>query len=107
MDAPRTRVTTRRGAETKASFKTTEFMVFIVVTIGALLASYLVKATDGRGDYFLADKAGVQAEKTVRCESRPRPARPQNPCGGPRSVRSSAALSRCGWGGRCVVEGLG
>jgi hypothetical protein len=57
MDAPGTRVTTRRGAETKAFFKTTEFMVFIVATVGVLLASYLVKATDGRGDYFLADKA--------------------------------------------------
>ena len=56
MGAPRTRVTARRGAETKASFKTTEFMVFIA-TVGVLLASYLVQATDGRGDYFLADKA--------------------------------------------------
>jgi hypothetical protein len=60
-DAPNatdsTRVTTRRGAETRAFYKTTEFMVFIVATAGVLLASYLVKATDGRGDYFLADKA--------------------------------------------------
>jgi hypothetical protein len=57
MDAPRTRVITRRGDETKAFYKTTEFMVFIVATVGVLLASYLVQATDGRGDYFLADKA--------------------------------------------------
>jgi hypothetical protein len=56
-DAPRTRVTTLRGDETKAFYKTTEFMVFIVATVGVLLASYLVQATDGRGDYFLADKA--------------------------------------------------
>jgi hypothetical protein len=56
-DAPRTRVTTRRGDETKAFYKTTEFMVFIVATVGVLLASYLVQATDTRGDYFLADKA--------------------------------------------------
>lgn len=56
-DAPRTRVITRRGHETKAFYKTTEFMVFIVATVGVLLASYLVQATDGRGDYFLADKA--------------------------------------------------
>jgi hypothetical protein len=56
-DAPRTRVTIRRGDETKAFYKTTEFMVFIVATVGVLLASYLVQATDGRGDYFLADKA--------------------------------------------------
>ena len=57
MAAPRTRVATRRGDETKAFYKTTEFMVFIVATVGVLLASYLVQATDGRGDYFLADKA--------------------------------------------------
>jgi hypothetical protein len=56
-DAPRTRVTTRRGNETKAFYKTTKCMVFIVATVGVLLASYLVQATDGRGDYFLADKA--------------------------------------------------
>jgi hypothetical protein len=57
MDAPRTRVITRRGDETKAFYKTTEFMVFIVATVGVLLASCLVQATDGRGDYLLADKA--------------------------------------------------
>ena len=56
-DAPRTRVSSRRGDETKAFYKTTEFMVFIVATVGVLLASYLVQATDGRDDYFLADKA--------------------------------------------------
>jgi hypothetical protein len=50
-------VTAPRGRETKASFKTTEFIVFVVATIGVLLASYLVQDTDGRGDYFLADKA--------------------------------------------------
>lgn len=68
MDAPRTRVTSRRGDETtrvtsrrgdetKAFYKTTEFIVFIVATVGVLLASYLVQATNGRDDYFLADKA--------------------------------------------------
>jgi len=31
-------------------------LVFSRGTAGVLLASYLVKATDGRGDYFLADK---------------------------------------------------
>ena len=56
-DAQPARVTARRGGETKAFYKTTEFMVFIVATAGVLLASYLVQATDGRGDYFLADKA--------------------------------------------------
>ncbi len=57
MDAPRTRVTARRGDETKAFYKTTEFIVFIAMTLGVLLASYLVQATDGRDDYFQADKA--------------------------------------------------
>ncbi len=33
-----------RVAETKAFFKTTRFIVFIVATVGVLLASYLVKA---------------------------------------------------------------
>lgn len=56
-EAPRTRVTARRGDETKAFYKTTEFVVFIAMTLSVLLASYLVQATDGRDDYFQADKA--------------------------------------------------
>ena len=57
--------TDRRGAtrrlstETKASYKTTEFVVYVVVFVGILLASFLVKTgQDGqRVDYFRADKA--------------------------------------------------
>jgi uncharacterized MAPEG superfamily protein len=59
-DADVSRVTRhggRRGNETKASFKTTEFAVFVAAVIGVLLASYLVKATDGHADYFMADRA--------------------------------------------------
>jgi len=56
-DAQPARVTARRGGETKAFYKTTEFIVFIGATIAVLLASYFVKATDGHGDYFQADKA--------------------------------------------------
>jgi hypothetical protein len=56
-DAPAARAIVRRGGETKAFYKTTEFMVFIGATIAVLLASYFVKATDGHGDYFQADKA--------------------------------------------------
>jgi hypothetical protein len=52
-----TRVRTKRGVETKASFKTSEFAVYILAVFGVLLASYLVKATDGHADYFLADRA--------------------------------------------------
>lgn len=56
-DAQPARVTARRGNETKAFYKTTEFIVFVAATIAVLLASYLIKATDGHGDYFQADKA--------------------------------------------------
>jgi len=56
-DGQRTRVITRRGEETKAFYKTTEFIVFIVATVGVLLASFLVKAADRHADYFQADKA--------------------------------------------------
>ncbi|MDT5136541.1 MAG: hypothetical protein QOD58_803 [Mycobacterium sp.] len=45
-----TRVRTQRGIETKASFKTSEFAVYILTVVGVLLASYLVKATDGHAD---------------------------------------------------------
>jgi hypothetical protein len=46
-----------RFAETKAAFKTTEFVVFLVAVVGVLIASALVGDSDGRGDVFLADKA--------------------------------------------------
>jgi hypothetical protein len=52
-----TRVTYNSSHETKAFYKTSEFVVYIVATVGVLLASYLVQATDGHGDYFQADKA--------------------------------------------------
>ena len=43
--------------ETKPAFKTTEFVVFVVVALAVLIASALVGDSDGRGDVFLADKA--------------------------------------------------
>ena len=46
-----------RSAETKAAFRTTEFVVFVVAVVGVLVASALVGDSDGRGDVFLADKA--------------------------------------------------
>ena len=51
--------TRRLSTETKASYKTTEFAVYVVVFVGILLASLLVKTgQDGqRVDYFRADKA--------------------------------------------------
>ncbi len=52
-------VARRLGTETKASYKTTEFVVYLMVLAGILLASFLVKTgQDGlRPDYFRADKA--------------------------------------------------
>ena len=49
----------RLSTETKAAYKTTEFLTYVVVFAGILLASFLVKTgQDGqRLDYFRADKA--------------------------------------------------
>ena len=45
-DAQPTRVNRpAHGSETKAFFKTTKFIVFIVASVGVLLAFYLVKAS--------------------------------------------------------------
>jgi hypothetical protein len=51
------RVAPRRGSETKAAFKTTEFIAYVVAVIGVLLASFLVSTTDAYEDYFRADRA--------------------------------------------------
>ena len=50
-------VRVRRGGETKAFYKTTEFIVFILATVGVLLASYMVKTSGAHEDYFRADQA--------------------------------------------------
>ncbi len=47
----------RRSTETKASFKTTELMVFIAAVAGVLIASDLVGGTHTHGDYFRANTA--------------------------------------------------
>ncbi len=47
----------RRGSETKAGSKTTEFIVFVVAVIGVLVASFLVSTTHAQEDYFRADRA--------------------------------------------------
>jgi hypothetical protein len=46
-----------RSDETKPFYKTSEFVVFVIATIGVLLASFLVKTTDAHEDYFRADRA--------------------------------------------------
>ena len=47
----------RLTTETKASFKTTELIAYIVAVVGVLVASYLVDTTDNHADYFRADQA--------------------------------------------------
>jgi hypothetical protein len=51
------RVAPRRGSETKAAFKTTEFIAYVVAVIGVLVASLLVGTTEAHEDYFRADRA--------------------------------------------------
>jgi hypothetical protein len=50
-------ITQAKTVETKAAFKTTEFVVYLVAIVGVLIASNLVGDDDGRADVFLADKA--------------------------------------------------
>ena len=57
VDAQPARVPARRSNETKAAFKTTEFIAYVVAVIGVLLASVLVSTTDAHEDYFRADRA--------------------------------------------------
>jgi hypothetical protein len=47
----------RRGDETKAAFKTTEFIAYVIAVIGVLIASFAVGTTDAHEDYFRADRA--------------------------------------------------
>ena len=47
----------RRSTETKASFKTTELIVYIAAVAGVLVASAAVGTTHAHVDYFRADKA--------------------------------------------------
>jgi len=46
-----------RGSETKAAFKTTEFIAYVVAVVGVLIASFVVGTTDAHEDYFRADRA--------------------------------------------------
>jgi hypothetical protein len=45
------------GQETKPSWKSTEFWVYIAAVAGVLIASQLVGERDGQDDIFAADKA--------------------------------------------------
>jgi hypothetical protein len=45
------------GNETKASFKTTEFYIYLASVAGVLIASAAVRTSGTHSDYFRADKA--------------------------------------------------
>jgi hypothetical protein len=47
----------RRSTETKAAFKTTEFIMYVAAVAGVLIASAVVGTTHAHVDYFRADKA--------------------------------------------------
>ena len=47
----------RRSTETKASFKTTEFFVYIAAVVGVLIASMMLGENPETSDFFGADKA--------------------------------------------------
>jgi hypothetical protein len=50
--------TTRRlTTETKQFFKTSEFVAYVVVFIGILIAANSIEAEEGGADFFSADKA--------------------------------------------------
>jgi hypothetical protein len=52
----------RRSTETKPAFKTTEFIAYVMATVGVLIASVVVDGNSNgdngaAGDYFRADRA--------------------------------------------------
>jgi hypothetical protein len=47
----------RVSTETKASFKTTEFIAYLVAVVAVIVMSAQVGTNSGHGDYFRADKA--------------------------------------------------
>lgn len=54
--------TPRRRAETKPAYKTTEFIAYVVIVVGVLLASLIADGNGNgdngaSGDYFRADQA--------------------------------------------------
>ncbi len=47
----------RLSTETKAAFKTTEFVAYVAIVIGILIAAAVVKATSTHHDAFTASRA--------------------------------------------------
>ena len=62
-----TRTADRGGAirrlttETKVSYKTSEFIAYLVVLVGILIAGNSIEGKDGGADYFAGDKVWLYA----------------------------------------------
>jgi len=54
-------VAKRLATETKAAYKTTEFVAYIVVLLGVLIAGNSIEGKDGGADYFAGDKVWLYA----------------------------------------------
>jgi hypothetical protein len=57
MNNPQIQEIRPTGNETKGSFLTTEFWIYLAAVAAVLIASYAVGDTATHGDYFRADKA--------------------------------------------------
>ncbi len=53
--------TRRLTTETKVSYKTTEFVAYLVVLVGILIAGNSIEGKDGGADYFAGDKVWLYA----------------------------------------------
>jgi hypothetical protein len=51
----------RLTTETKVSYKTTEFIAYLVVLVGILIAGNSIEGKDGGADYFAGDKVWLYA----------------------------------------------
>jgi hypothetical protein len=54
-------VVRRLTTETKISYKTTEFIAYLVVLAGILIAGNSIEGKDGGADYFAGDKVWLYA----------------------------------------------
>jgi hypothetical protein len=57
----RTGAARRLATETKAAYKTTEFVAYIVVLVSILIAGNSIEGRDGGADYFAGDKVWLYA----------------------------------------------
>ena len=51
----------RLSTETKVSYKTTEFVAYLVVLVGILIAGNSIEGKEGGDDYFAGDKVWLYA----------------------------------------------